>query len=118
MPPKRTTPAGYQHARGLRKRLTSAEMKLWAYPRARRPHGVIFRRQHAIRPYVVDFRSPRRHLIIELDGSSHLQQQEQDARRSEYLVSKGYRVLRFWNNEVTDNMDDVVAAILAALQLQ
>lgn len=118
MPPRRTTPAGYQHAHTLRKQQTPAEIKLWACLRNRRLHGVMFRRQHAVGPYVTDFCAPRHALIIELDGSPHLQQAEQDAQRTEYLVTQGYRVLRFWNSDVMTNMDGVVAAILDALQLE
>ncbi len=117
MPPRRTTPVGYQHARTLRKRQTPAEVRLWAYLREGRLQGVAFRRQHAIGPYVTDFCAPRHHLVIELDGSPHLQQEEQDVQRKEFLFSQGYRVLRFWNNDVMTNMDGVVTAILDALQL-
>jgi very-short-patch-repair endonuclease len=117
MPSKRTTPVGYQHGHTLRKSQTPAESRLWAYLRHRRLHGVVFRRQHAIGPYVTDFCSPRQHLVIELDGSPHLQQEEQDAQRTEYLVSQGYRVLRFWNNDVMTNVNAVVGEILDALQL-
>ncbi len=93
-------------------------MKLWAYLRARRLRGVIFRRQHAIGPFVVDFCSPRHNLIIKLDGSPHLQTEEQDARRTEYLASNGYRVLRFWNNEVMEDINAVIASIVEALQVR
>ncbi len=118
MPPKRTSPAGYQHSRTLRQQQTPAEMKLWAYLRDRRLHGVTFRRQHAIGPYVTDFCSPRHHLVIELDGSLHLQQEEEDTRRTEYLVSRGYRVLRLWNDKVMNDMQAVAATILDALRLE
>jgi very-short-patch-repair endonuclease len=117
MPPRRTTLAGYQHARTLRRQQTPAEIKLWAYVRNRRLHGVVFRRQHAVGPYVTDFCAPRHALIIELDGSPHLQQEEQDSQRTAYLVSQGYRVLRFWNHEVMSSIESVVAAILDALRL-
>ena len=117
MPPRRTTPAGYLHSHTLRKQQTPAESKLWAYLRTRRLQGVVFRRQHAIGPYVTDFCLPRHHLVIELDGSPHLQQEEEDADRTAYLVSRGYRVLRFWNHEVMSSMETVAAAIVAALRL-
>ena len=101
----------------LRKRLTPAESELWTYLRDGRLQGVVFRRQHAIGPYVTDFCSSRHHLVIELDGSQHLQQGQQDLQRTEYLQSRGYRVLRFWNNDVISKLDAVLAAILEALQL-
>jgi very-short-patch-repair endonuclease len=66
---------------------------------------------------VADFCSPRHHLVIELDGSAHLQQEDMDMRRTDALVSQGYRVLRFWNNEIMSNMDSVTTAILDALRL-
>jgi very-short-patch-repair endonuclease len=111
MPPKTTT-AKMQHRAGeLRQNQTEAEAKLWARLRAHRMAGVQFRRQHAIGNYVVDFCSPRRKLIIELDGSQHLDQAEYDLERTKYLQSLGYRVLRFWNNDVLDNTDAVLQAI-------
>ena len=73
--------------------------------------GVQFRRQHAIGNYIVDFCSPRRKLIIELDGSQHLDQAEYDLERTQYLEAKGYRVLRFWNNDVMNKIDAVLNVI-------
>ena len=79
-------------------------------------NGVHFRRQHAIGPYIVDFCSPSHKLIIELDGGQHLDQQEYDAERTAYLEAKGYHVLRFWNNEVMENLDGVVQVIVDHLR--
>ena len=73
--------------------------------------AVKFRRQHAIGKYVPDFCSIKHRLIIELDGSQHVEQQEYDAERTRYLESKGYRVLRFWNHEVMNNIDSVLQVI-------
>src|SRR5215212_5368805 len=73
--------------------------------------GVHFRRQHAIGNYVVDFCSPRRKIVIELDGSQHLDQAEYDLERTQYLEAKGYRVLRFWNSDVMNNIDTVLNTI-------
>jgi very-short-patch-repair endonuclease len=95
----------------LRRTPTEAEAKLWSRLRAHRMAGVQFRRQHAIGSYIVDFCSPRRKLVIELDGSQHLEQIEYDRRRTEYLESRGYRVLRFWNNEVLKNIHGVLNGI-------
>ncbi len=89
MPPRRTTPSGYQHARRLRKESTQAELRLWAYLRDRRLCGVTFRRQHAIGPYVADFCAPRHKLIVEVDGGQHMERQEQDADRTAFLASQG-----------------------------
>jgi very-short-patch-repair endonuclease len=100
----------------LRKEPTLVEAKLWAYLRTLRERGIHFRRQHAIGPYIVDFCAPRRHLVIEVDGSQHLRQQAYDARRTAFLESKSYRVLRIWNNQVLKDIDGVVRAIDQALE--
>ncbi|MBI4314795.1 MAG: endonuclease domain-containing protein [Chloroflexi bacterium] len=116
MPPRRTTPTGYEVARKLRKGPTPAERKLWAYLRGNKLHGVNFRRQHAIGKYVPDFCSVKAKLIIELDGSQHLKQEEYDNERTRYLESQGYRVIRFWNNQVLNDIEAVVRAIAIALE--
>jgi adenine-specific DNA-methyltransferase len=77
---------------------------------------VTFRRQHAVGNYIPDFCAPRRKLIIELDGSQHLEQKEYDEERTKYLVSQGYRVLRFWNNDVMNNIDSVLTVIWNVLK--
>ena len=118
MPPKRSTPKNLHRAGELRKQTTPAERKLWLYLRVMREDGVRFRRQHAIGNYVVDFCSPRKKLIIELDGSQHLEQQEYDQERTRYLESQGYQVLRFWNNHVMNDTEGVLLAILHKLEEQ
>ncbi len=90
---------------------TEAEAKLWSRLRAHPVDGIQFRRQHAIGKYIVDFCAPRRKLIIEIDGSQHLAQDEYDLERTRYLESLGYRVLRFWNNEVMNNTDTVMSVV-------
>src|SRR6266487_6629384 len=111
MPPRRTTPKGYEHARRLRKEPTPAEIKLWARLRGNKLNGVSFRRQHAIGNYVPDFCSPKAKLIIELDGSQHLEQEQYDKERTKYLESQGYKVVRFWNNEVIKEIENVIRAM-------
>ncbi|MGZ9221307.1 MAG: endonuclease domain-containing protein [Anaerolineales bacterium] len=115
MPAKQTIPKGYERARELRKVLTPAEAKSWAYLRAGKLNGVKFRRQHAIGNYVPDFCSIKHRLIIELDGSQHLEQEEDDAERTTFLESKRYRILRFWNNDVMNDLDVVLKVIWSAL---
>ena len=95
--------------------MTPAEAKLWTYLRTLREQGVHFRRQHAIGAYVTDFCAPGQHLVIELDGSQHLDQEERDNERTAYLRTRGYRVIRFWNDQVITNMDEVMRAIGMAL---
>jgi very-short-patch-repair endonuclease len=92
-----------------------AESKLWRFLRAHQTNNVHFRRQHAIGNYIVDFCSPSSKLIIEVDGGQHLEQEEYDRQRTEFLQSKGYRVLRFWNNEVMKDIEGVMRMILEAL---
>ncbi|MGD0172926.1 MAG: endonuclease domain-containing protein [Anaerolineales bacterium] len=117
MPPRRTTPKGYQRARELRGNLTLAEQKLWKYLRAHRLGGAGFRRQHAIGPYIVDFCSPRFKIIIEVDGSQHADQVEYDSVRTEYFTHRGYYVIRFWNNEVMGNIEGVIQTIIENMQI-
>lgn len=115
MPSRRTTPKGYANARKLRKESTPAEAKLWAYLRGNKLNGINFRRQHAIGNYVPDFCSPKAKLIIELDGSQHLEQEEYDKERTKCLESQGYQVIRFWNNQVMNDIDGVIRAIIFAM---
>jgi very-short-patch-repair endonuclease len=116
MPPKRTTPTGYFRARQLRKEPTPAEAKLWEYLRRNKLNGVNFRRQHAIGRYVVDFCTLKKKLIIELDGSQHLDVVEYDEDRTLYLQSQGYKVIRYWNNQVMNDLEGIIKSIIYALE--
>jgi very-short-patch-repair endonuclease len=107
---RRTTPKVFTNAKELRRNLTPAEQKLWAVLRNDQL-GVSFRRQHAIGPYVTDFCCIKKKLVIELDGGQHLEQADYDQERTEFLQSKGYRVLRFWNNDVVNDINGVITAI-------
>lgn len=100
----------------LRHRSTPAEARLWRYLRGNRLSGFSFRRQHAIGPFIADFCCIQAKLIIELDGGQHIGQAAYDADRTVYLQSRGYRVLRFWNNDVENNPDAVLEMILHALE--
>ncbi len=116
MPRKqRSNPKTKHNAIKLRKEPTPAERKLWS--RIRNDQlGVTFRRQHAVGNYIPDFCCPKAKLIIELDGSQHLEQEEYDEERTVYLETQGYRVLRFWNHEVLRNIENVIKVILYALE--
>jgi very-short-patch-repair endonuclease len=116
MPRKqRSTPNTKHQAIKLRKEPTPAERKLWS--RIRNDQlGVTFRRQHAVGNYIPDFCSPKARLIIELDGSQHLEQEEYDEERTRYLGSQGYKVIRFWNNQVLGDIEGVIKAIICALE--
>ena len=113
---KRTTPKVFGHAKQLHRNMTPAEVKLWARLHAHRLEDVHFRNQHAIGNYVVNFCAPRKRLIIELDGSQHLEQEAYDKERTEYLESKGYTVLRLWNNDVMNDIESVIRAIIQAME--
>jgi very-short-patch-repair endonuclease len=113
---RRAFSSAFDHAQKLRQQQTEAEHRLWQWLRSHRVNGVHFRRQHAIGAYVVDFCAPRKKIVIELDGSQHLDQETYDQVRTEYLQAKGYRVLRFWNNSVMDDLDGVMLVILEAIE--
>lgn len=110
---KRTTGGG-EAARNLRKNQTHAEQKLWQAIRLRQLDNFKFRRQHRIGRYIVDFICLEAGLIIEVDGGQH-NQSSSDKIRDSFLQQQGYAVLRFWNNEVLNNIGGVIEVILAAL---
>ena len=95
-----------QKAQELRKNITPQEKKLWNIIRNRQFFGYYFRRQFVIAPYIVDFICREQKIIIEIDGSQHLQphEAEYDKKRTEYLISLGYTVVRFFNNEIDNNI--------------
>ena len=111
---RRTTSKVFANAKELRHNLTPAEQKLWAALRNDQL-GFNFRRQHAIGPFVTDFCCIKKKLVIELDGGQHLEQEQYDQERSQYLQAKGYRVLRFWNNDVINDLNAVITVIQEAL---
>ena len=113
--PPRSNPKTRTRAIELRKELTPAERKLWSVIRNDQL-GCNFRRQHAIGNYIPDFVCIEKKLIIELDGSQHLEQQEYDQERTKYLNSLGYKVIRFWNNAITKDIESVILAVLHALE--
>jgi very-short-patch-repair endonuclease len=103
-------------ARAMRLAPTDAERRLWWHLRHRlavqRSH---FRRQVRLGHYIVDFACHELRVAIEIDGGQHAEQVARDARRTKFLESQGYRVLRFWNNEVLANIDGVLEVIHSAI---
>ena len=104
-----------ERARSMRGTPTDAEQLLWHHLRNRRLQGWKFRCQHEIGRYIVDFVCPDTGLIVELDGGQHGDQLIYDERRTVELEAMGYRVLRFWNNDVLKNVEGVLEVILEAL---
>jgi very-short-patch-repair endonuclease len=94
--------------------MTDVERRLWVYLRQRQLDGFHFRKQCPIGPYIADFACLKAKLIIELDGSQHADSTT-DATRDAWFTAHGYRTLRFWNNDVLQNMDGIILTITAAL---
>ena len=104
-----------QKARELRNNSTDAEKLLWHYLRNRRLSGWKFRRQYPVGKYIVDFACSELKLIIEIDGGQHADQITYDLERTRILNSKGYQVVRYWNNEVLGNTTSVLEALTLTL---
>ncbi len=105
------------NCRELRQTATSPENMLWSVLRGHRLKGVKFRRQHSIGRYILDFYCHSAKLAVELDGSGHLEEDafQYDQARTEFLQARGITVLRFWNDEVANHLEEVLSAIWEAL---
>jgi very-short-patch-repair endonuclease len=112
MPHQPVNQAKRSFARTLRREMTEAEHKLWQELRDRRLDRIKFRRQVPIGKYVADFACLEAHLIVELDGSQHANS-ESDLARGAELKARGFRILRFWNDDVLKDMDGVCDTIIA-----
>ena len=99
-----------QRARRLRRTMTDAERGLWRALREKLP-GNHWRKQVPLGPYLADFASHSAKLVIEVDGGQHATAMDRDAERTRFLESQGYRVLRFWNNDVLGNVDGVLQRV-------
>jgi very-short-patch-repair endonuclease len=107
-----------ERTRRLRKHLTEAERRLWQKLKRRQLASMKFRRQQPIGAFVVDFVCFERRLIVEVDGGQHAEQVPYDEHRTRWLEAQGYRVLRFWNNEVLAHTEAVAQVILDAVELR
>lgn len=96
--------------KNLRKSSTPQESKLWFYLRGNNL-GVKFRRQHGVGSYIADFYCKEKNLVIEIDGSQHIEAEKYDAQRDTYTESLGLGIIRFWNNEIDTNMEGVLMRI-------
>jgi very-short-patch-repair endonuclease len=105
-----------ERARSLRQDMTIAENRMWYFLRNRRLKGYKFVREYVIGIYIADFACREKRLIIEIDGSQHIDAAEYDQQRTEHLVTLGYRVLRFWNNDVFNNIEGVLNIILSSIE--
>ena len=103
-------------ARQLRQASTDAERKMWSLLRGRRLPAFKFRRQYPIGRYIADFACLSRRLAVELDGSQHALNVESDAIRTRAIEASGFKVIRFWNNDVLANPEGVLTMVLEALE--
>jgi very-short-patch-repair endonuclease len=103
-----------RQAAKLRRNMTDAEKRICYRVRHRRLGGFKFKRQWSLGPYVADFCCIERRLVVEIDGGQH--SVEKDSRRTADLRAMGYRVVRYWNNEVLENLDGVLISLLAELE--
>ena len=113
---KSSTDTIRDRARQLRRDQTAVESKLWFRLRARQLAGAKFRRQYPIGPFIADFCCMEHGLVVELDGSQHVEQEAADRRRSAFLTRQGYRVIRFWDNEVIEDIEAVLQRIMDELE--
>ena len=112
---KHPAPGAHARARDLRRNMTAAERRIWQILRSQQMQGYKFRRQLPIGRYIVDFACHEARLIVEIDGGQHDRSSPQEAARSAFLQNEGYRLLRFWNNDVLANLDGVHAVIAEEL---
>ena len=105
-----------QRSRDLRKNLTDAEQKLWQKLRNKQIHGNKFRRQFVLGNYIVDFVCLDKRLIIEVDGGQHMDNVDYDLQRDKWLKKQNFKVLRFWNNQVLNEIDSVLEVIVKNLE--
>ena len=117
MPDRLSSGPRITRTRSLRAESTNAERKLWAVLRSRQLEGAKFRRQVPVDHYFADFACIEAKLIVELDGGQHAEQRAYDEARTARLEEAGWRVIRFWNNDVFENVDGVADDILSAIKL-
>ncbi len=102
-------------ARTLRRNQTDTEKRLWRHLRNRGLAGHKFRRQVPIGPYIADFVCLEKNLVVEADGGQHAERTAEDTRRTEFIEAQGFKVLRFWNNDVLQDIEAVLNVILSEL---
>lgn len=105
-----------KYAKLMRSNMTKEELILWTNIRAHRFLGLKFKRQVLIGNFIVDFLCPEKFLIIEIDGGQHNENISGDSVRTKYLQSQGYKIIRFWNNEINNNIEGVLESLKEVLQ--
>jgi very-short-patch-repair endonuclease len=115
MPQFRARPTN--RAQQLRNNATDAERHLWRHLNRRQLQGFKFSRQMPVGPFICDFMCRERRLVVELDGGQHAENRR-DERRTAFVEAEGYRVIRFWNNDVLGNVEGVLTIIAEALEVQ
>jgi len=113
---RETSPELRQRAKELRKRMTSAERTLWSRLRGHQLGGLKIRRQHPLGRFIVDFYCTDARLVLEVDGGIHDRLVERDAARTEYLEQRGFGVIRIRNEDIEQNLEKVLAEILAVCE--
>ena len=115
---KNANPKLYEFGRSLRKGMTGAENKLWEHLRSKKLNGLKFRRQHPLHNYIADFYCHEKKLVIEIDGAVHTTKDnaEYDKGRTFELQELGVTVIRFWNDEVIDDLEGVLEKIKKAVK--
>ena len=103
-------------ARSLRRNSTDAEIILWQHLRGRRLLGYKFRRQVPVGKYIVDFLCEDQAIVIELDGGQHMEQERYDQTRTNWLQANGFLVLRFWNNDIAENLEGVLESLFSTIE--
>jgi very-short-patch-repair endonuclease len=118
MTKKKPNREAHEQARSLRKTQTVSEGLLWSVLRARQLCGLKFRRQHLIEPWIVDFACPQERLIVEIDGPYHDEVVEADSKRQEHLEAMGWKVIRFRDQDVVENVERIARAIARELNVE
>ena len=113
----RINPKGKVRSRHLRRKMTMSEQMLWQGLRKRQMRSYKFRRQHPYENYVLDFVCLETRLVIEVDGGQHQERIDYDTKRTQWLEHQGFQVLRFWNNEVMNNLEGVLDVVWRSLHL-
>jgi len=109
-----------EKSRELRKNMTPQERKLWKIIRNRQFFGYRFRRQFPIGQYIVDFVNREKNIVIEIDGGQHnpIDEDSYDNKRTKFLNSEGYTVVRFWNNEIDNNIEGVYLKLMQVFEIK